>query len=130
MGKILFVCMGNSCRSQMAEGFARNFGEGKIEVKSSGILPASALSKKATQVMAEKGIDIKSQYPKPLFPKDIEWADNIIILSPDIQDPQLDLAQHKIDYWNIEDPIGKPIEIYREARNEIEEKVRSLLENL
>jgi len=113
----------------MAEGFARNLGDGKIEVKSSGILPASDLSGKAMQVMAEKGIDIQGQYPKPLFLRDIEWADKIILMGPDIQDPQLDHVQHKIDCWDIEDPIDQPIEIYREARDEIEEKIRALLED-
>lgn len=130
MKKMLFVCMGNSCRSQMAEGFARHLGGQELEMKSAGIMPDSSISRKAAQVMAEKDIDISAQYPKPLFSEDLEWADKIILMGHDVQDPQLDLAGYDTENWHIDDPIGEPVDRYRETRDEIEIKVKDLLERL
>ena len=126
MKKVLFVCIGNSCRSQIAEGFARHFGGKKLEIKSAGIVPATSVSGKAKQVMLEKGIDISDQYPKQLKPEDVRWADKIIIMGCDVKDPRLDLSSDKIENWSIDDPIGKTIEEYLEIRDEIEAKIKDL----
>jgi arsenate reductase len=126
MKRILFVCIGNSCRSQIAEGFARYFGGEELEIKSVGIAPATSVSRKAKQVMLEKGIDISDQYPKQLMPEDIQWADKIIIMGCDVKDPGLDLSSDKIENWSIDDPIGKTIEEYLEIRDEIEAKIKDL----
>ena len=61
--KVLFICVGNSCRSQMAEGFARHYGKGIIEASSAGTIPADRISSLAIEVMKEKGIDISNQTP-------------------------------------------------------------------
>lgn len=130
MKKILFVCMGNSCRSQIAEGFARHFGGKEVEIKSVGTTPASSVGRKAVEVMAEKKIDISGQFPKQLFPKDIQWADKVIIMGGDVKDPKLNLDSNKIENWCIDDPIHEPIERYREIRDEIEAKMKDFIGRL
>ena len=134
MKKVLFLCIGNSCRSQMAEGFANHYGGDLVEARSAGTNPASAVSSKAVQVMKEKGIDIAHQYPKPLDPELIKEMDYLISMGCGVNEscptPALKaLVKNFID-WNIEDPIGQPIETYRRVRDEIEKKVLDLLEEL
>ena len=130
MNKILFVCVGNSCRSQMAEGFARHFGKQKTEVKSAGTKPALSVSGKATSVMAEEGIDISSHYPKKFSNEDLEWADKIILMGCGVECPNVGTVSDKVEDWGIDDPIGQPIETYRKIRDEIKHKVKDLLGRL
>ncbi|UCG69412.1 MAG: arsenate reductase ArsC [Thermoplasmata archaeon] len=130
MKKILFVCVGNSCRSQMAEGFTRHRGGENIEVKSAGTKPAIAVSSKAQQVMAEEGIDISSQYPKGFSEEDLEWADRVILMGCGIECPNIGVGKDKVEDWGIDDPIGQPKEKYEEIRDEIKLKVKDLLERL
>jgi arsenate reductase len=132
MKKILFLCVGNSCRSQMAEGFANHHGKGLVHAQSAGTMPAESVSRKAIQVMREKGIDIFDQYPKPLNPKIIQDMDYLISMGCGVSEtcinPQIKELVEKFEDWNIEDPIGQPLEIYRKVRDEIEAKVLKLLE--
>lgn len=129
MKKVLFVCVGNSCRSQIAEGFAKHLSRKGFEIRSAGTKPALAVSGKAEQVMAEDEIDITSQYPKGFSSDDLKWADKVIIMGCGVQHPELDTARDKLEDWNIDDPIGQPIETYREIRDEIKQKVMDLLES-
>lgn len=127
MKKLLFVCVGNSCRSQMAEGFTRHYGENDVEVKSAGTKPALQISGKGTRVMAEEGIDISSQYPKAFSDSDLEWADKVILMGCGVECPNVGSVAEKVEDWGIDDPIDQPVETYREIRDEIKKKVKDLL---
>ncbi|UCF09218.1 MAG: arsenate reductase ArsC [Thermoplasmata archaeon] len=126
--KILFVCVGNSCRSQIAEGFTKYIGGKDVDVKSAGTKPAEAVSGKGERVMAEKSIDISGQYPKELSAEDLEWADRVIVMGCGVEDHKLEEVDEKTEDWGIDDPIGQPVETYRKIRDEIEAKVRNLLD--
>lgn len=130
MKKILFICVGNSCRSQMAEGFARHLGGNDIEVKSAGTKPALAISSKAQQVMAEEGIDISSQYPKGFSDNDLKWADRVILMGCGVECPNVGSVKDKVEDWGFDDPMGQPKEKYQEIRDEIKLKVVDLLKRL
>ncbi len=130
MKKILFVCVENSARSQMAEGFAKHYGKGKVEAYSAGTKIAEKIDPVVVKVMAEKGIDISKQKPKPFDAKIAEQADIIVTMGCDLEEMcPAPLLKKAID-WGIEGPKGKPIEKVREIRDKIEIKVKELLENL
>jgi arsenate reductase len=130
MKKVLFVCVGNSCRSQIAEGFAKHLGNKELEIKSAGTKPALAVSGKAEKVMAEKNVDISNQHPKPLSNEDIQWADRIVVMGCGVELPEMGEGEVLVEDWGIDDPIGQPVETYREVRDQIEKKVREFLEKL
>jgi len=130
MKKILFVCVENSARSQMAEGFAKHYGKGKVEVYSAGTNIAKEINPIVVKVMAEKGIDISKQKPKLLDLKIAEQADMIITMGCNLEDMCPTSLLKKVIDWGIEGPKGKPIEKVREIRDKIEMKVKELLESL
>ena len=119
-----FICIGNSCRSQMAEGFARHYGDDVLEVYSAGTHPAYVVSQEAVEVMKEKGIDISFQYPKSL--KDIpERLDVIVTMGCGVECPCL--PAHHMEDWGIEDPVGMSLADFRRIRDIIYEKVMRLV---
>lgn len=128
MNKVIFVCKKNSCRSQMAEGFARDLGAEKIVVESAG-LAASKVHPTAIQVMSEIGIDISDQTSKLLSDFDPKEYDIVISLCGcGVNLPQ-EWTQEKIfEDWQLDDPDGQPLETFRRVRNEIKERVEKLLE--
>ncbi len=125
MPKILFVCIENSCRSQMAEGFARFFGKGKIEVFSAGSRPSGNVNHKAVEVMKEIGIDIGRQESKGFDALPYKEFDLLVTMGCGDECPFVP-AKKRID-WKITDPKGKPVESFREVRDQIKEKVLNLL---
>lgn len=114
----------------MAEGFAKHFGEGKVEVKSAGTKPAQQVSGKGTRVMAEEGIDISDQFPKGFTDSDLEWADKVILMGCGVECPNIGSISEEVEDWGIDDPIDQPIEFYREIRDEIKKKVKDLLNRI
>lgn len=126
--KVLFICIGNMCRSQMAEGFARNLGGGIVEPYSAGTNPTGLLSREAVEVMREKGIDISAQHSKGLADVPLEAMDLVVTMGCCSADEVCPVTFNgrKLD-WDIEDPIGKPIGTFRRVRDRIEEKVKGLL---
>lgn len=133
---IYFICTGNSCRSQMAEGFAKYYGNGKVEVYSGGI-ETHGLNPRAVKVMSEIGIDISNQ-TSDLINEDILFkSDYVITLCGDARDkcPVLPASVKNI-HWGLEDPAkatGSEQEIlnkFREIRDIIEKKVKNLIENI
>lgn len=126
MGKIsvAFVCIGNSCRSQMAEGFARHYGSDLLEIYTAGTHPASYISPDTIKVMAEKGIDISSHYPKNIKEIPTE-VDVLITMGCEVECPYIPAKLR--ENWGIDDPIGKPVEEYRKIRDIIEEKIKNLI---
>jgi arsenate reductase len=125
--RMLFICVGNSCRSQMAEGLARAMGGDRVRATSAGTSPAEAVAPKAVQVMAELGIDISSQHPDLLTRGLIDDADRVYIMGCDARGmcPAAWLA-NAID-WELEDPMGKGVEKYREVRDLIREHIEDAL---
>ncbi|MBF8435599.1 arsenate reductase ArsC [Halanaerobiaceae bacterium Z-7014] len=125
--KVGFICVGNSCRSQMAEGFARDYGGDILEVYSAGTDPAPEVKPNAVEAMAEKGIDISDQYPKLL--KEIPGElDILITMGCNVECPYIP-CKFRED-WGLDDPAGHPIEVFRETRDIIEDKVKDLIEKV
>ena len=129
MKRILFVCVENAGRSQIAEAFANKYGRNKFVVLSAGNKPADKVNPVVVEVMEEKGIDISTNKPKLLTYEMTQNADQIITMGCNDQGicpgpffkPTID--------WKLEDPKGKPIEKVREIRDEIEQKVQRLIED-
>lgn len=128
MKKILFVCVENSCRSQMAEGFAKKLGEGKVQAFSAGSKPSGKVNPLAIAVMQEKGIDISKNLSKGFFDLPERDFDFVITLGCSDTCPFFPAQQH-IE-WKIDDPKGKDIDFFRKVRDNIEEKVKEFLDNL
>lgn len=130
MKKVMFVCKKNSCRSQMAEGFARILGDGKIAVTSSG-LEASKVHPTAIQVMSEIGADITNQTSKPLSDFNPEDYDAVISLCGcGVNLPEAWVLREVFEDWQLDDPDGQPIETFHRVRDEIKERVVKLIESL
>ena len=128
MKKVLFVCVENARRSQMAEAFLNKLAKGNAVAVSAGAKPASKVDPKAVGVMKEIGIDITEQRPKVLTMKMVEEADIVIIMGcgADV----CPVVPKRVEEWRIEDPAGKPIAKFREVRNEIRKRVEKLVVTL
>jgi arsenate reductase (thioredoxin) len=130
MKKVLFVCVENAGRSQMAEAFANKYGIGKIVASSAGNKPAEKVNPIVVDVMKEKGIDISEHKPRLITFQIAQEPDLIITMGCNDNGvcpgpffkPTMD--------WNLEDPKGKPVEKVREIRDEIEKRVIALIEKV
>ena len=128
MKTILFVCVENAGRSQMAEAFANKYGKEKFIMVSAGNKPAETVNPVVVEVMKEKGIDISANKPKLLTFQMAQNSDLIVTMGCNDQGicpgpffkPTID--------WKLEDPKGKPIEKVREIRDDIENRVQRLIE--
>jgi len=128
--KILFVCVENAGRSQMAEAFANHYGEEKIAASSAGVMLAERVNPVVVEVMKEKGIDISMNKPKLLTTKMAEEADQIITMGCSVEKfCPAPLLKNVID-WGLEDPKDQPIEKVRQIRDEIEKRVLKLISEL
>ena len=124
---LLFVCVGNSCRSQMAEGLARALGGDRVRASSAGAIPAEMVAPKAIQVMEELGIDISSQQPKLITQELVDAADSVFIMGCDARSVcPAAFLDGAID-WELEDPMGKGVDKYREVRDLIRRHIEALL---
>jgi len=127
MKRVLFVCVENAGRSQMAEAFANHYGKGKLVASSAGTMLADRINQIVVEVMKERGFDISENKPKLLTTKMVEEADQIITMGCSVEKIcPAPLLKNVID-WKLEDPKGKPIEKVREIRDEIEKKVVELI---
>jgi arsenate reductase (thioredoxin) len=125
---VLFLCVHNAGRSQMAAGFLRHLAEGRVEVLSGGSAPAEAINPAAVEAMAEVGIDIADQHPKPWTDETVGAADVIVSMGCGDACPVLP-GKRYLD-WELEDPAGKGVGSVRPIRDEIERRVRGLLAEL
>jgi glutathione/glutaredoxin type arsenate reductase len=128
MIKVLFVCIENSCRSQIAEGFARDLGKGAVEAYSAGSRPSGALNPAAVYVMREVNIDISAQKSKGFA--DLPANDFDYVVSMGCQDVCPFFPAQKHIEWDIEDPKNKGVEAFRNVRDEIKDRVRILIEEI
>jgi arsenate reductase len=126
--KIVFVCVENARRSQMAQGFAERLGKGKLEIFSAGSRPSSQIDPLIIEVMKEKGIDLTSKRPKSLNELPTIEMDYLVTMGCEETCPAV-LAK-KIIEWEIPDPRGKSIDTFREVRDMIEVKVRTLVKEI
>ena len=128
MKKVMFVCKKNSARSQMAEGFAKTLGRGRIEVTSSG-LEASQVRPEAIATMKEIGIDITDQTSKALGEFKAEDFDVVISLCGcGVNLPEEWLLREKFEDWQLDDPAEQP-EIFPRVRDEIKVKVTQFIDS-
>ena len=122
--RVLFVCVGNACRSQMAEGFARTYGRDVMEVTSAGLMPAYEIPAQTRKVMLEKGIDLGEQFPKPAMEMDLGRFDLVINISGY---PLPEVAADRRRDWAVRDPVGEKDAVHRKVRDEIEGLVMKLV---
>lgn len=128
--KILFVCVENAGRSQIAEGFFRKFAPKGFESLSAGTKPTSEINPLAIEVMKESGIDISKQNSKTLSDDMIRSSYRIVNMGCMDKESCPALFVSNLLEWNIEDPKGKSIDKVRKIRDEIEIKVKELVSTL
>lgn len=128
MRKLLFVCVENAGRSQMAEAFAKKYGEGKVEALSAGTMPAKEVNPLVVQVMREERIDLSANEPKLITNQMVQEADAIIVMGCSAEGFCPAPLLSKVVDWGIEDPKNKSIEKVREIRDEIGNKVKKLIQ--
>jgi len=126
--RIVFICVENARRSQMAEGFAEALGQGKIEVYSAGSSPSKEIDPMVIEVMKEKRIDLSDKRPRGLNDLPPVEMDYLITMGCEETCPAV-LTKRAIE-WKIPDPKGKSIEFFREVRDLIENMVKTILEEI
>lgn len=130
MKQIMFVCKKNSRRSQMAEGFAKALGKDKVTVTSSG-LEASQVDPIVIQVMSEVEIDVSQQISKPLSDFKPEDYDAVISLCGcGVNLPEEWVSREVFEDWQLDDPEGRSIDVFRRVRDEVKDRVVVLLRSL
>jgi len=124
--RILFVCVHNAGRSQMAEAFTRALSGGKVEAVSAGTVHGGALNPRVVEAMRERGISLEGHSPKVITQAMTDAADRIYTMGCAIDDacPAVFLPSED---WGLEDPAGQPIEVVRRIRDEVEAHVRDML---
>lgn len=130
MIRVLFVCVQNAGRSQMAAAFAQKYGTGCIIASSGGTHPADQVHPIVVEAMAEKGLDISQNIPRRITVDELYAANQVVVMGCEAEGfcpaPLLD----KVLDWELEDPKDQPIEKVREIRDEIEQRVLKLIKEL
>ncbi len=122
---VLFVCVHNAGRSQMAAGFLEHLGQGRVEVLSAGSAPKESINPIAVESMLEKGIDIANRKPKILTNESVQASDVVITMGCGDACPFY--PGKRYEDWVLEDPAGQDLQFVRKVRDEIEERVKQLL---
>ena len=125
---VLFVCVHNAGRSQMAAGWLRHLADDRVEVLSAGSAPASAINPVAVEAMAEVGIDIANQQPKVLTTEAVQESDVVVTMGCGDTCPIF--PGKRYEDWELDDPAGQGIEAVRPIRDEIRTRVERLLAEL
>lgn len=125
---VLFVCVHNAGRSQMAAGLLQQLAGDRIEVRSAGTQPGTQINPVAAAAMAEIGIDITSATPKVLTDNSVETSDVVITMGCGDTCPYFPGVSYRD--WKLDDPAGQPIEVVRRIRDEIAQRVRELVDEL
>ena len=119
--KVFFVCVGNSCRSQMAEGLARAMG---LEAASAGTHPAQAVAEHALTLLESRGISTEGMHPQSIDEFDSNEFDMIVSMGCGVHCPALKIDED----WGLEDPVGKPYEAYEKTAEEIQRRLEQLVD--
>ena len=125
---VLFVCIHNAGRSQMAAGYLRHLAEGRIEVRSAGSAPAHGINPATVQAMAEEGIDISAEQPKILTPEAVEESDVVVTMGCGDTCPFY--PGKRYEDWTLDDPAGQGVDAVRPIRDEIRRRVEQLIGEL
>jgi len=125
---VLFLCVHNAGRSQMAAGWLQHLADGRIEVLSAGSEPADSINPAAVEVMEEVGIDLRGRAPKRWDLADLEAADVVVTMGCGDTCPVLP-GKRYVD-WPLADPAGQGVDAVRPIRDEIEQRVRGLMGEL
>jgi protein-tyrosine-phosphatase len=125
---VLFLCVHNAGRSQMAAALTREISRGQIEVRSAGSTPANEINPAVVQAMAEIGIDMSQEYPKPIADEIVREAD--VVVSMGCGDACPLYPGKRYEDWELDDPAGQPIEKVRGIRDEIRQRVEALVAQL
>jgi protein-tyrosine-phosphatase len=126
--EVLFVCVQNAGRSQMAAGLVNLRSQGRVHVRSAGSDPAETINPVAVDVMAEIGVDMRGEYPKPLTDDVVRAADVVITMGCGDACPVY--PGKRYEDWEIDDPAGKSLAEVRTIRDELDGRVAKLLERL
>jgi len=129
--RVLFVCIGNMCRSPMAEGIARHFGSDVIEAYSAGTNPTGVVSEDAIEIMRELKIDISRQRSKGLDDVPVSEMDIVVSMAPRAASMIVPrgFRGRTID-WRVDDPVGRSLTVFRRVRSELDVLVRELVEDV
>ena len=125
---VLFVCVHNAGRSQMAAAFLTTLGKGVIEVRSAGSQPADKINRAAVEAMAELGIDMSAEVPKVLTTEAVKESDVVITMGCGDECPYF--PGKRYEDWVLEDPAGKGVESVRPIRDQIKGRIEDLIASL
>ena len=125
---VLFVCIHNAGRSQMAAGYLRHLAGDRIEVRSAGSMPADQINPIAVEAMREEGIDIAAEQPKVLTPEAVQASDVVITMGCGDACPYY--PGKRYEDWKLDDPAGQGIESVRPIRDDIKARIEALLAEL
>jgi arsenate reductase (thioredoxin) len=125
---VLFVCVHNAGRSQMAAGYLMSLGAGRVDVLSAGSMPAEQINPVAVEAMAEEGIDITAATPRVLTTEDVQASDVVVTMGCGDVCPIF--PGKRYEDWQLDDPAGQGIESVRPIRDEIRTRVEALLSEL
>jgi arsenate reductase (thioredoxin) len=123
--EVLFVCVQNAGRSQMAAGLLDQLADGRIHVRSAGSQPAEEINPNVVTAMSEVGVDISREFPKPMTDEVVRAADAVITMGCGDACPIF--PGKRYEDWEVPDPDGEPIETVREIRGEIQRRVEGLI---
>ncbi|WP_146363958.1 arsenate reductase ArsC [Arthrobacter yangruifuii] len=125
---VLFVCVHNAGRSQMAAAYLRHLGEGRIEVRSAGSAPADSVNPAAVAAMAEEGIDMSAELPKVLTTEAVKESDVVITMGCGDACPIF--PGKRYEDWKLDDPAGQGVEAVRPIRDDIRARITALIADL
>jgi len=126
--EVLFVCVHNAGRSQMAAVLTDTLSGGRVNVRSAGSAPAAEINAAVAAAMAELGMDLSQEFPKPLTDEAVRAADVVITMGCGDTCPIYPGKSY--EDWEVADPAGQPLEVVREIREDVKERVMQLLERL
>jgi protein-tyrosine-phosphatase len=128
--KVLFVCVGNSCRSQMAEALANHCGKGRVRAWSAGSRPLGEIIPQTYQVLEEKGISLEGHSSKGLNDIPVAEMDVVVGMGCEVACPVPVGFKGRVIEWNIPDPFGRELSFFRSVRDSIQRQVVALLNDL
>lgn len=128
--KVLFVCIGNACRSQMAEAIARHSASDVIEPSSAGLVPFGSIPSTTLEVLRERGISVDGQSSKALRLENVSSADLVVNMTGRAGASIFERQMPPMEDWDVGDPYGSDLTVYREICQEIELRIENLARRL
>jgi arsenate reductase len=128
--RVLFLCIGNACRSPMAEALARHLAPDLIAASSAGLYPLGYIAAPTLAVLAENGVGSEGQTSKPMREDDLRAADLVVNMTGRAAKYLFDDRMLPVEDWDVGDPFGSDLEVYRKIRDEIERRITDLAARL